>query len=130
MQKPMQPSLLAHVRARAQEVGGALEVAEHGRVGHREQPREQRLHVARGRRAAFARVEVDAQRHVADVGEAVDDVADVLAEPTGLVDHDHPCRGRAARALAGAGVGEVAVHRRAAGAGEGEVLGERRDSDR
>ena len=42
------------------------------------------------RRAAFARVEVDAERDVADVGEAVADVADVLAEAHRLVDHDHP----------------------------------------
>ena len=41
-----------------------------------------------GGRAAFARVQVDAERHVADVGEAVGDVADVLAEAAGLVDHD------------------------------------------
>ena len=89
MQKPMQPTLpVTSSRARSS-VGGAVEVAEHALVGHREQALEQRLHVARRRRAAFAGVEVDAERHVADVREAVDDVADVLAEAAGLVDHDH-----------------------------------------
>ena len=89
MQKPMQPTLPVDVLAGAQEVGGALEVAQHGRVGHREQARHHRLHVVHRRRPAFARVEVDAERHVAEVGEAVDDVADVLAEAARLVDHDH-----------------------------------------
>ena len=48
-------------------------------------------------RAAFARVEVDAQRDVAEVGQAVGDVADVLVEAHRLVDHDD----RAARLVAG-----------------------------
>ena len=97
MQKPMQPTLpVTSSRARRKSAAPSRSPStvasdiENSRLHHR-------LHVARRRRPAFARVEVDAERYVAEVGDAVGDVADVLVEPPGLVDHDH----------AGGGVGGV-----------------------
>ncbi len=70
-------------------------------------------------RPAFAGVEVHAERHVAEVGEAVGDVADVLVEAAGLVDHDQT-RSRAVRS---GGAREVAVDLCPLGAREGELFG-------
>ena len=72
------------------------------------------------RRTAFARIQVHPKRHIADVGEAVDHVADVLAQPTGLVDHDHRRPALLARGLGGDG--QIAVDRNALETGEGEIL--------
>src|SRR5271166_920199 len=107
----------AHLGTCAQEVGRSVEVAQYGLIGHREQALHQRRQVAGRRRAAFARVEIHAERHAAEVGEAVGDIADVLVEAAGLVDDDH------ARVLARVcGPGQIAVHLCAPGAGEGELF--------
>jgi hypothetical protein len=81
MQKPMQPTLpLTSGRARRKSAAPSRSPStvssdiENSRFISR-------LQVVHRRRAAFARVQVDAERNVADVGQAVGDVADVLVEP-------------------------------------------------
>ena len=114
------PDLAADLLPRSQKVRRALEVAQRGGVGHREKPPHDRLHIVHRRRPAFARVQVHPQRHVAEVGEAVDHILGVLGQPGRRVNHDHR---RPGPLVVARGRGQIAVHRRALRAGEGELLG-------
>src|SRR6516165_4015711 len=105
----------AGVLAPEHERGGAFEVADGALVGYREDPLHHRSGVIHRRWAAFARVQVNAQRGVAEVGEAVGHVPDVLAESAGLVNH-YDRRPRCALGARG-GRGEIAVYGCVPGAG-------------
>src|SRR5262249_12691188 len=67
---------------------GRFEILYRLRIRFAEHDRHDRGHIVRIRWSSLAGVKIGCDRVVADIGKAPGDVADMLDEPKGLVDHD------------------------------------------